>query len=81
MKQEMRGQMVFQNRMRNLKKEEMSKCGNTNEDEKMSEQQQAAASSDMTPLPHQLSEEQENDLIWNPEDDDQIFDFLMENSH
>ena len=81
MKQEMRGQMVFQNRMRNLKKEEMSKCGNTKEDEKMSEQQQAAASSDMTPLPHQLSEEQENDLIWNPEDDDQIFDFLMENSH
>ena len=84
MKQEMRGQMVFQNRMRNLKKEEMSKCGNTNEDEKLSEQQQqaaAAASSDMTPLPHQLSEEQENDLIWNPEDDDQIFDFLMEHSH
>lgn len=84
MKQEMRGQMVFQNQMRNLKKEEMSKCGNTNEDEKVSSEQQhaaTAASSDMTPLPHQLSEEQENDLIWNPEDDDQIFDFLMENSH
>jgi hypothetical protein len=36
---------------------------------------------DFHPSPHLLSEEQsDNDLIWNPEDDDQIFDFLMEHT-
>jgi hypothetical protein len=109
MKQEMRGQMVFQNKMRELKLKELSKCGG---EEQIDDQRRDSFMNDVdgskaagpawtssgngAPYPHEeqqdqhvdfnpshhlLSEEQsDNDLIWNPEDDDQIFDFLMEHS-
>ncbi len=109
MKQEMRGQMVFQNKMRELKQKELSKCGGKEHTGgqrhdgimKESDGTKAALSAsgassgngvpqpheeqpeqhvDTSHSPHQMSEEPDNDLIWNPEDDDQIFDFLMENS-
>jgi hypothetical protein len=35
---------------------------------------------DMNPSLQQISMEPDNYLIWNPEDDDQIFDFLMEHT-
>ena len=109
MKQEMRGQMVFQNKMRELKQKELSKCGGKEHtggqrhDSVMKEsdgskaavaawgkpsgdrapqphEEQPEQYVDMNPYPHQISEEPDNDLIWNPEEDDQIFDFLMEHS-
>ncbi len=107
MKQEMRGQMVFQNKMRELKLKELSKCGGEEQTDgqrrdsvmnyvdgsKIADSAWGASSGhgapqpneeqpeqhvDFNPSPH--LEEQDNDLIWNPEDDDQIFDFLMEHS-
>jgi hypothetical protein len=109
MKQEMRGQMVFQNKMRELKQKELSKCGGKEHtggqrhDSVMKEsdgskaalaawgassangapqlhEEQPEQYVDMNASLHQMSEEPDNDLIWNHEDDDQIFDFLMEHS-
>jgi len=124
MKNEMRGQMVFQNKMRALKQIELSKYGGK---EPQQQQQQhshanehlnaehnnidssgksAAAPASMasyhgpneglhhrqhqapaqqnneakpnSPSHNNVSDALEQDLFWNPEDDDQIFDFLME---
>ncbi len=103
MKQEMRGQMVFQNKMRELKLKELSKCGGEEQNDgndvdgskaagpvwgasnghgaPQPHEEQLEQHVDFHPSPHLLSEEQsDNDLIWNPEDDDQIFDFLMEHT-
>jgi hypothetical protein len=88
MKQEMRGQMVFQNKMRELKQKELNKCGV--DGSKASAVAWGTSSGDGAPQPHEEPpeqhvdlnpyEEQDNDMIWNPEDDDQIFHFLMEHS-
>ena len=106
MKQEMRGQMVFHNKMRELKqKEELSKCGGKKHTGgrvmKESDESKAAVAAlgasigngapqlheeqleqnvDMNPSLHQISEELDDYLIWNPKDGNQIFDFLMEHS-
>ena len=126
MKQEMRGQMAFQNKMRALMQIELSKSGvkeyagnNSNsqcrdssttdggDGDKSastggggggatssapgscgagtthSNHGQTVNSTDLSPIQHQLMPEDHEDnqsLIWNPEDDDQIFDFLMEHS-
>lgn len=126
MKQEMRGQMVFQNKIRALKQIELSKYGgkeqphqqhrrsssndisgggHPNSMEDMNAKPAAAGEfnnghphsqsshhhegehqqpSELTtggatsPSQHQLSETFDEELFWDPEDDDQIFDFLME---
>jgi len=114
MKQEMQGQMAFQNKMRALKQIELSKYGGKEEyaipqsssneiagqchDDNMQVEHHAASAAggadsngathtslqeqsdhiDLSLLHAHLSEEPDQDLIWNPEDDDQIFDFLME---
>lgn len=129
MKQEMRGQMAFQNKMRALMQIELSKsgvkeyaAGSQRRDSKTDsgDGDKSAATSagggggggggasatgsggggsgsgtthpnpgqadnpiDLSPIQHQLMPEDTEDnqsLIWNPEDDDQIFDFLMEHS-
>jgi len=125
MKQEMRCQMVFQNKIRVLKQIELSKYGGKEEQEQ--QQHRRSSSNDISgggqdptiedmdakpaaagesnnshshsshhyegeyqqpselitggatsPSQHQLSEELDTELFWDPEDDDQIFDFLME---
>lgn len=126
MKQEMRGQMAFQNKMRALMQIELSKSGvkeyaagsqrrDSNTDSGDGDKSatmggsggggggasatgsgggsgsgtthpnpgQADNPTDLSPIQHQLMPEDTEDnqsLIWNPEDDDQIFDFLMEHS-
>ncbi|KAL7551953.1 hypothetical protein ACHAWF_015878, partial [Thalassiosira exigua] len=112
MKQEMQGQMAFQNKMRALKQIELSKYGGKeqhhprsssydassggearSEDEGGTKQAAGAPNgaprpnddpnmepSSISPVDHQTTETLDPSLIWNPEDDDQIFDFLMENN-
>ncbi len=120
MKQEMRGQMAFQNKMRALMQIELSKSGvkesaanqrrGSNTERGIGDrsaravggggvgatapgcggsgtansiQGQTNNATELNPMQHQLMPEDNEDgqsLIWNPEDDDQIFDFLMEHS-
>lgn len=93
--------MVFQNKMRELKQKELSKCGGKEHtggqrhDSVMKESDGSKAAvaawgasiGNGAPQLHEEQLEQyvdmnpsDNYLIWNPEDDDQIFDFLMEHS-
>ena len=123
MKQEMRGQMLFQNKMRALKQIELSKYGGKGEsfssdlhtqqhehqhdiaypadtnvesvvdgassdgvtanhshdnNEHTASEQHPQATTEQAQHYNHLSEDLDQDLMWNPEDDDQIFDFLME---
>lgn len=113
MKQEMRGQKAFQNKMRALKQIELNKYGGkeqiryqpaSNEmDEQLHhhgedvtarapagapasiggaahphDEEQNADHTGGYPLGNHPSDEAFQELIWNPEDDDQIFDFLMD---
>lgn len=111
MQEEMRGQMVFQNKMRALKQIELSKYGGGGDggvpdplsseisprrstddadggapgggtaagrDRPRPREGQAQGGADASPGRTQFSETLDQDMIWNPEDDDQIFDFLME---
>jgi len=111
MKQEMQGQMVFQNKIRALKQIELSKYGGKEQQRgapapgqhthvgavggasnaaeagvtsshtgpSRSHQEQTEGGTGTNPAQHQLSEALDPELFWSPEDDDQIFDFLMEN--
>lgn len=120
MKQEMRGQMAFQNKMRALMQIELSKSGvkeyaanqrrKSNTERGIGDRSAGAVgggavgatapgcggsgttnsiqgqtdnATELSPMQHQVMPEDNEDsqsLIWNPEDDDQIFDFLMEHS-
>lgn len=110
MKQEMQGQMAFQNKIRALKQIELSKYGGKEQPQQhgppahdmsvaqhhdaedadvkaayatgggannvASHEEQNSDHTDIPALGHPMDHDQ--DLIWNPEDDDQIFDFLMD---
>jgi len=114
MKQEMQGQMAFQNKIRALKLIELSKyggkeqpqqqhCGSSVHDtsatqhhhaedanakagaaaggtsnNSASHEDQSSEHTDTNALTHPMTEFMDQELIWNPEDDDQIFDFLMD---
>lgn len=112
MKQEMRGQMAFQNKIRALKQIELSKYGgkenpplsrptrsSSNESSGRQQQQQQnqyVPEVHAAPSPHANHHEGhadplspihlqqpdgsslDEDFIWSPEDDDQIFDFLLD---
>ena len=95
MKQEMQGQLAFQNKIRALKQIELSKYGGKGsssskshdhaEDVKAPSVAAAPNGADHhtsehnnnSPLQNLLSDDPENELFWN-QDDDQIFDFLMD---
>ena len=92
MKQEMQGQMAFQNKIRALKQIELSKYGGKEGVHGASSEGQGSCTDDADGhaapastgideglVLDQLSETVEQEMFWNPEDDDQIFDFLMEN--
>ena len=73
MQQEMRGQMAFQNKMRALKRIELNKYGAEDRGAAGDEHgHQDDASGGLSPL-HNAGD----DLIWNPDDDGAIFDFLI----
>lgn len=87
MKQEMKGQMVFQNKIRALKQIELSKYAQGGADgtggggggaEQHQDDEHAEHADAGQQVNHQLNDDHEQELLWNPEDDDQIFDFLME---
>ena len=81
MKQEMKGQMVFQNKIRQLKQTELNKYQARSAAVGPSNNAGATHGTNneehFSPSEHQLFDDLDNEL-WNPDDDDHIFNFLME---
>ena len=95
MKQEMQGQMNFQNKIRQLKQIELSKYSGTEQHSRSSSMDATGQSAHVDNTTAQGTQNDEQQLasmspphdhlnlfdeldILNPDDDDQIFDFLME---
>ena len=86
MKQEMKGQMTIQNKFRMLKQKELDKYGGAEQRSHTPLMGPVAAKQPHTPGNggndeqfHQMLEAADLDnVIWNADDDAQIFDFLME---
>lgn len=80
MKQEMRGQRAFQNKMRAMMQNEMNKYGGIDGGDNghsMDQSEPQAHSSNDHGSPH-ITYQPENHQFWNIENDDEIFDFLMQ---